>query len=454
MRNNPGVAKLSTLKLFISTPGNSTVQFIVERLLRESLELNSTNYLVNPNEVFPVLIPSDAEVEGTGFLQNTIVVRTVDPNDEIQVLAFNDNQDTADFFLAVPIRKNPGISSYDYAQFSSGMVSARMSTFLVAVCEVDGSGSSTTSLTFTKSAAGPSNVRASKRGRRSVLIGDTDSVLTNLEDFDVVLATSSEELTGFRISSALPSGVMVGHECGQVPASVVSCDHMVEQAPPSYTWGYNFISVPFEKRLTGYVVKILPRFKATNNMISYFCEGDSSVTTVALDDDGWEFNVDVQKTCYFETTRPAGAMQYAKGQQDDDNVKMRDEDIGDPAMAWIPPIGQYMNDITFFTGVENEFQKFFFGEFVNVVVPAQYFDSSMIQLDGVSYSEGWSEVMCSPSEVCAYKITKNLTQGVHTLVHNNPDGRLTATVYGWSSQKGYMYPAGFAMDPIGGIYIC
>lgn len=455
MKNNPGVIRLSTLKLFVSTPGKSTVQFVVERIQVGDTDPSSTSHSVNPNEVTTVSIPSEAEVKGTSFLRNTIVVRTVNPDDEVQVLALNDNQDTADYFLAVPIRKQPGITAYDYAQFSSAVVPARESMFLVAVCEVDGPGTSPTSLSFTRPATGPTNVRAIRKGRgKSVLIQETDSVLGSLENFDVVLSASGDaDLTGFRISSALPSGVMVGHECGQVPGNVVSCDHMIEQAPPSYTWGYNFITVPFAKRLTGYVVKILPRYNATNNMVTYFCEGDLSQTTVTLGHDGWELDVTASEsaTCYFETTRPAGAMQYAKGQQGDDIIKGRNEDIGDPAMAWIPPVGQYMNDITFVTGDVNEFEKFSFGEFINVVVPAEYYNSSMIKLDGVAISEAWNEVMCAPSEVCAYRITKTLTNGVHTLVHENPDGRFTATVYGWSSQKGYMYPAGFAMDPIGGV---
>ena len=56
---------------------------------------------------------------------------------------------------------------------------------------------------------------------------------------------------------------MTGHECSEIKLGEDTCDRIIEQIPPSYTWGYNFFVAPFERR-TGYVFKVWPGDEGTS----------------------------------------------------------------------------------------------------------------------------------------------------------------------------------------------
>ena len=453
-RNDPNQLNVpSVLLIYVSTPGNSAVDFEVK---------DSTSVLksatVNPGEILNITISTaDFETFSTSVGKKTIVIETVNSNDSVQVFGYSDNKDTADIFLAVPIRRATGITSYDYAQFSTE-TEGTASTFVVTVCDVTDE-ESTQDITYFPTVAGSElvdKVLIYKTNRQRLRAESLDgTVQTGLINFDSPVVTRpSFDLTGFRVSTAIPSGVMIGHQCGQVPSSVPTCDYMIEQCPPSYTWGYNFITSGLVLRTTGYVVKIIPRYVNNVTMVTSFCDGDTNLTTNVVDRDGLMIDVETSINCYFQTSRPSGMVQYAKGQQSDDSNRIVEQNIGDPAMAWIAPVGQYINRITFVTGLMTaSYGLYTHGEFINVVVPAEFFNSSMIRLDDSVLVGNWTEVFCSPGEVCAYATDLRMTDGHHVLEHDNPDGRLTVVVYGFAREKGYMYPAGFAMDPIGGNYV-
>ena len=450
--NDPGNPTPSQLRVFVMTPGNTPVAFIVRNI--GGIIAEDT---VQPGEVKNVTIPSDNEIDTATLgsrLTKTIVIRTNNVNDSIQVFGFSDNQDTADVFLAVPIRREEGITSYDYAQISTSIEGGvRESQFAVAVCDVDDADTDSATFFASQEIADDTTVaiRVKQKSRGGVIITRAGSNAIGLREYDTAIVFSPRDLTGFRVSSGTPRGMMIGHACGQIPFNVPTSDHMIEQSPPSYTWGYHFISSPLQLRITGYLIKIIPRYRDATTTVTRFCEGDSSETTQQLSGDGTIIDITSTVNCYFRTSRPAAVVQFAKGQQSDDDADpLRTVfDIGDPAMSWLPPVGQYINKITFYTGFMTTFGSYTYGEYVNIIVPADYYNASMIKLDG-SASLEWTEIKCSPSEVCAYNASTRLQNGIHTVQHDNPDGRLSAIVYGWDQEEGYMYPGGFAMEPIGG----
>ena len=410
-----------------------------------------------PGQIVNITVPTTLEISpSSGFVRKTIVVSAVNNNDALQVIGYSDNENTADLFLAVPIRRAAGIESYEYAQFST-MYSQRESAFVVSVCDVDANIPLSNTASFFASLSGVTpqpSVRARKDGGGEVILGthgQTPTVISALSNFDTIYVASISDLTGFRVSTTVPSGVMIGHHCGQVPSIIASCDYLIEQSPPSYTWGYHFFVAPLEQRSTGYIVKVIPRFTDVTTVLTYFCEGDSDLTQLDVIVDGSTIDMGEPVNCYFSTTRPSALVQYAKGQQSDDNLSGMDNDIGDPAMAWIPSVGQFINKVTFITGFDTDFENYhLLGEYVNVIVPAVYYNSSMIKMDGSILSNSWNEVSCFPGEICAYSTSVQMQNGIHTISHDNLEGRLSVLVYGWSNQKGYMYPAGYAMSPIGG----
>ena len=450
LRNNAGGSSIPNFYIYISTLGNTSVDYIVN--FDSFPDITGT---VEPGEIREVLIDSSLQVLAGDDSSDRrgIIVKAVNEEDHIQVFGFSDSAGTADVFTAVPFRRQQGIEFYDYAQFSSTVPQGnRLSMFVAVNCE-DNTDNPTLSVASTTALHRMVTFRFAGGRPVSVPVGGIDSA--NLFLYETVhLESNPHDLTGFRVSSTNPIGFMAGHACGQIPIESPTCDHMIEQIPPSYTWGYNFISSPLMERISGYVIKIIPRYSETT--VTQVCNGTSEIQDIPFD--GLEIDISEQVYCCFRTSRPCAVVQFSKGQSVDDALKDTPTNIGDPAMVWLAPVNQYINNVLFYTGFSSTtFPGFTFGEFANVIVPADSFNPQMIRLDSnilMSDENEWTEIFCpmNNSIVCAYGTNVTLSDGNHNITHDSPSGRLTAVVYGWGDQKGYMYPAGFALDPIGGMY--
>ena len=454
MTNQPGNNDPQIFFIYISTLGNTPVDYIIT-----FDSISNITGTVEPCEIEEISIDSSLQVL-TGDVASQrrgIIVKTINEEDRIQVFGFSDTSGSTDVFTAIPFRRQQGIELYEYAQLSSTVPqNNRLSMFVAVICEDN------TTLNVASTTARSGDVTLGNSfvpGNRPLPItaGGIDSSPLSL--YTTFHAESNPyDLTGFRVSSTNPIGFMAGHACGQIPVESGTCDHMIEQIPPSYTWGYNFISSPLMARISGYVIKIIPRYSGTT--VTRVCNGVSEMQDIPFY--GLEIDISGQVYCCFRTSRPSAVVQFSKGQSVDDALNSPVENVGDPAMVWLAPVGQFVNYVIFYTGFTSVFtsQGFTFGEFANVIVPADSFNPQMIRLDGNLLQTNemeWTEIFCpmNNSIVCAYGRSVALTgsEGKHNITHDNPSGRLTAVVYGWADQKGYMYPAGFALDPIGGMHI-
>ncbi len=73
--------------------------------------------------------------------------------------------------------------------------------------------------------------------------------LNSMETY--LIASDTNDLTGTRITSSKPLSVFSGSDCAQVPRGRGSCDHLVEQVPPTVTWGSKFLVASLEGRSFG-----------------------------------------------------------------------------------------------------------------------------------------------------------------------------------------------------------
>ncbi len=48
---------------------------------------------------------------------------------------------------------------------------------------------------------------------------------------------SDNDLTRTRITSSKPLSAFSGSDCAEIPQGIRYCDHLVEQVPPTVTWG-------------------------------------------------------------------------------------------------------------------------------------------------------------------------------------------------------------------------
>ena len=263
-----------------------------------------------------------------------------------------------------------------------------------------------------------------------------------------VAAVATRDLSGTRIVSDKPLSFITGHECGNLPAYSFACDHMVEQVPPTETWGFKFFLVPLSTR-SGDGYRILASRGGTECNIT--CTNPSLSETIALTNPG-DFKELIYTTryCSVECTRPVLIFQISLGTSYDRNTR------SDPFAVMIPPVRQYSNDydLIFFESkeIDSQGQPVVFEAWINIAIPAEY-DPSGLRFDGSPLSGvTFVNMSCSDGEVCGrvaqYKPTSDI--GSHKLLHVDPDARFVATVYGWGRLNSYGYIGGMKFDSIAG----
>ena len=379
-----------------------------------------------------------------------IIVETVNSSQTIQVMGFSDSFGSSDGFLAVPIIQYRSNFTYGYASLSASAVVYNSMIAVVACGDI-----------------AVYDIKYSTEGEASFFVSSPyinggfahvdygDFFSAKMSQYNTLgLQSLSYEFTGFRAKSNQPIGFMTGHECAQILLGDQTCDHIIEQIPPSYTWGYNFFVAPFEDR-RGYVFKVWPRYEGTS--FTVYCSNGTSFNISSFQfneinvDNRQRFELNSQSYCCIQSDRPLLVMQYGFSHEHDNY----NTQFGDPNMVLVAPISQYLNQHIFTTIVsmytrENDD---FTNHYISVTVLTRYFVPNAILLDGTPLEPNvtkWSIINCSQNDPCGYGISKRVNIGTHTVQHTNPNASINVIVYGWRIEKGYAYPAGYGMNPVGG----
>ena len=178
--------------------------------------------------------------------------------------------------------------------------------------------------------------------------------------------SSLSDLSGSRVVTNKPVAFITGHECGNIPRNFTFCDQMVEQIPPTATWGYDFLTAPISNR-TGKDV-----FKAVSSLGSGSFTGTCFLplgefergVSFAFERAGQpvEFQVRSDEYCYFNSTVPTLLLQFSTG-TGVDNVSN-----ADPFMVMVPPIQQYQNSFLLSTFQSRAVQGV---DYLNIFVPSK-----------------------------------------------------------------------------------
>ena len=148
---------------------------------------------------------------------------------------------------------------------------------------------------------------------------------------------------------------MAGHQCVNVPVGITACDHLVEQVPPTSTWGTSFLTVPLATRTAGDRFRIMAADDSTTVSING--------ALVATIDRGEFHEADLSSSTYAEiiTSGPALVTQFSKGSSADGVTS-------DPFMMIIPPTGQFASHYTISTPASSPVT---FDNFINIVAPSR-----------------------------------------------------------------------------------
>jgi hypothetical protein len=350
----------------------------------------SEDFTVAPGEVTTVTLPLSVVVTTNDTIENKGIHITA--NEEISIYGINRMQATTDAYQGLPV----DVLGTEYLSLSySTSIGGYGSDMTVLAAEDN------TSITITPSVT---------TGTRTA---DTPFTITlnQGEVFRLEAANAPDDMTGTSITSDKPVALFSGVVCANIPSSAGACDHIVEQIPPSDTWGKNFVSVPLATRLKGDTF----RFLASEDATSISING----TQVATINKGEYHEQIVTESSQIVSDKPILVAQYSNGTSFD-NV------TSDPFMMLIPPYEQFQASYTITTPATG-----FDINYVNLVVP-EALKGSITFDDGTVPEESFTQI-------------SEITLGSHSFSALKPFGVFT---YGFANADSYGYPGGSSFAPV------
>ncbi len=389
------------LSLFITTTESSPVSF--------SVTGNGFNFdgIVSSNVSTQVSIPRRFEVLFPNNTEHGLLVQA-EGNNTINVLGISYLEVTADAYLALPGEVMP-VDLYEYYAISypvQVLQTVQPPSFILLVAAEDDTFVRTPSLNIT---------------------------LNRLETYQIL---SLNDLTGTRIISSKPISVLSGNDCAVVPVDNITetCNHLIEEIPPTVTWGTQFLVSSFLSRLSGDFIRVM---SVRESVVNVTCVPSTPpISQFVLDGGGSfaEFEILPGSFCSFAASSPVLVTQYALHNSIDG--------VGDSSMMIIPSVEQYTNNFVF------ESFSNFSSNFINMYVTSEFYQPEQIFIDGSSVAD-WTQVACpNDNTVCGYISRMNVNAGTHSLYHQNSSARLGLSVYGFAHHNAYAYPGGMRLSPI------
>ena len=363
---------------------------------------------------------------------------------QVSVHCFNEEIHSVEGFTAYPCTHLPTVSEYIYYAVSAPRSSISRtggyrephSTFLIVACEDDTS----VTITPTQQIQNPNNP--------STNVGRGENVTIVLNSLQTLSIENLNDLSGSRVVSSAPISFISGHECGNIPYNVRECDHLVEQLPPTVTWGKEFLIASTSGRTAPDTVGLISsRDDATILGSCRGTDGTANTFSIQIEYAGDTSNITLEQgtSCHFKADSPVLVMQYTPGRYAE--LERGKDSTGDPFMLLVPSVSQYLNAVLFSTARGFDFTALSFKNYLNLFVPEppETFNSSRILINGESVSAStWVQVPCagSPLSICGHvaRIKAPDKQAVK-VVHTEPGHKVGVTVYGISILETYAYVA-------------
>ncbi len=267
----------------------------------------------------------------------------------------------------------------------------------------------------------------------SIYLGQTMTVALNAGETYFVKSNSQDEwrdLSGsvIMVHDGKKVAVFNGNTTTCIPTDVGNGrDHIFEQALPVDSWGQQFAVTTSQGRVRDFV-KITSAgdnntVKRNGSDLVTLNRGESYVFSLYASDG----------SCFLETTEPSVVYLYNTTGQEP--YEPMGSTSGDPSMAWIPPVEQRIDAITFCTfDSDYEFASIDV-HYVNIVVEKD--DVGRVFFDGAAIDPTeFHPVQGTPDY--SY-VRKHISHGTH---HLSCETGLIAHVYGFGDARGYAYCVG------------
>ena len=330
----------------------------------------------------------DVVIDADSIRDRSVIVRSVN-GDPITAVAYAEEFTSSDTFkvlpcvslpvsayeyyaVSVPLARVPSpdydVGDYDYKNDDDFRSPEGNSAIVIVTTEKD------TELTITLSR----NVTVTAQDLLAQVPGgmfvEGVPVRVSLpEEAQTLYIGSIRDLTGSKVTSNRPIAFMSGHECGTIPVNFEFCDQLLEQFPPTATWGRTFLTSPIQGRDAYDLFKVVA--SEDDTLVTISCTGDQPFQILLLQSGEFStMNKSSFTFCYIQSALPILVVQFSIVSSVDDVIS------GDPFMVIIPPLEQYRSSYYVST-----FTSSLIGltdvNYVNLLVPEDV-DPSGILLNG------------------------------------------------------------------------
>lgn len=360
----------------------------------------SQGFSVTPGAITSVALPDNSDLSVSEGIQAKGIHVTADR--EVTVYGLSRQQFTTDAYLGLPT----DVLDTEYIALGYGNGCCTYSEFGIAATQ------NGTTVTITP--------KVNAQGGRTAGV-PYDVAMNQGDAYQLQAAASNADLSGSVITSDKPIAVFAGHECANIPTTSFSaCDHVIEEMPPTSTWGTSFGTVPLKTRTGGDTVRVLASEDGTQVSVN-----GSVVATLNRGEIHQQL---IDGVATITADKPILVAQYSNG-TDFDNV------TSDPFEMLISPLEQFLQGSTVSTPASG-----FRRNFINLVVPDA--DIGNVAVDGTPVAAGDFTPIGSTGFSGAQV---DVSLGTHNLTGTRPFG---AYVYGFDEADSYGYPGGQSFAPI------
>ncbi len=364
----------------------------------------SQAFTVTPGTVTSVPLPADADLQVQEGIEAKGIHVTADR--EVTVYGLNRQSATTDAYLGLPI----DVLGTDNIVLGIGTGLGGTSEFAVAASQ------DATTVTITPTVDGFGGRTAGVPYNISLNRGDA---------YQLRALTAQTDLSGTTVTSDKPISLYGGHQCANIPdQNFFACDHIVEQMPPTSTWGRSFGTVPLKTRTGGDTFRMVASEDGTDVQVNG--------ATVATLNRGQVHQQIIDGNSTITSNKPILVGQYSNSTTFDNAPN------ADPFEMLIPPLEQFLAGYTVSTPASG-----FTTNVINVVAPDAAIGSVAVDGAAVPASD------FSPIGSTGFSGAQvDVALGAHNVTGTQPFGVFS---YGFGSFDSYGYAGGQSFAAIASV---
>ena len=386
-------------------------------------------------------------INNDSFRDRAVVVKSVN-NDSLSVVAYVEEFISSDAYKALPCILLP-VETYEYYAVSvpmavyNGTANAEALQDNSGIVIITSERETVLNITLTQTVEITAEDLLLQIPEGKFEVGRPITVKLPNQAQTLYIA-SENDLTGSRVTSNKPISLISGHECGNIPEGINYCDQLVEQIPPTATWGKTFILRTISGRTAYDIIKVIASQDNTDVTVS--CTNITLKTFSIRKGEFKDVNMSSNNSCFFRSTQPVLLVQFSVTSNIDGVVH------GDPLMVIIPPIEQYRSSYS--VSMLSPSLHLIQLNYINIMVPVGV-DPSGIRLNGSDLSNVmFTSIPCGSNseESCGSTASVSVPKGQSSLTHMD-SANFGAIAYSLASRMGSGYFAGMTQKPIACMYV-